>query len=101
LCCPPPAFSFGIRDFEFIRGQGPADIHGAQADLPHPLSPGSGADVVSEEYEEINSEEVDRVVAALELLSESVSSETIKSMLDGVSSEIYYLVYEDEEGLAA
>jgi hypothetical protein len=66
-----------------------------------PHRPESGADDVSEEYEEINSEEVDRVVAALELLSESISSEMIKSMLEGCSSEIYYLVYEDEEGLAA
>jgi hypothetical protein len=52
------------------------------------------------EYEEISSEEVDRVVAALELLSESISSETIKSIIDGCSSEIYYLVYEDEDGIS-
>lgn len=52
------------------------------------------------EYEEISSEEVDRVVAALELLSESATSETIKSILDGCSSEIYYLVYEDEDGMS-
>lgn len=50
-----------------------------------------------EEYEEITSEEVDRVVAALELLGESTTSETIKSLLETCSSEIYYLVYEDEE----
>lgn len=52
------------------------------------------------EYEEISSEEVDRVVAALELLSESIASETIKSIIDGCSSEIYYLVYEDEDGIS-
>ena len=49
------------------------------------------------EYEEIASEEVDRVVAALELLGESVASKTIKSLLEGCSNEIYYLVYEDED----
>lgn len=48
------------------------------------------------EYEEICSEEVDRICAALELLGESVSSETIKSLLEGCSNEIYYLVYEDD-----
>lgn len=55
---------------------------------------------MSEEYEEISSEEVDRVIAALELLGESISSETIKSMIEGVSNEIYYLVYEDEDGMS-
>lgn len=49
------------------------------------------------EYEEINSEEVDRVVAALETLMESVSSETIRAALENASNEIYYLVYEDDE----
>jgi hypothetical protein len=52
------------------------------------------------EYEEISTEEVDRVVAALELLGESIGSETIKSILEGCSSEIYYLVYEDEDGMS-
>ena len=51
------------------------------------------------DYEEITTEEVDRVVAALELLSDSIASETIQSILEGCSSEIYNLVYEDEEGL--
>lgn len=55
---------------------------------------------MSEEYEEISSEEVDRVIAALELLGESISSETIKSMIEGCSNEIYYLVYEDEDGMS-
>ena len=58
------------------------------------------SDITDGEYEEISSEEVDRVVAALELLSESIGSETIKSILDGCSSEIYDLVYEDEEGMS-
>ncbi|MDX1970216.1 MAG: hypothetical protein SFV23_23790 [Planctomycetaceae bacterium] len=50
------------------------------------------------EYEEINSDEVDRVVAALEELSSSVSSETIKAFLEECSTNVYYLVYDDEEG---
>lgn len=58
------------------------------------------SDMQDGEYEEISSVEVDRVVAALELLSESIASETIKSIIDGCSSEIYYLVYEDEEGIS-
>lgn len=57
------------------------------------------SDMQDGEYEEIASEEVDRVVAALELLGESVASETIKSLLEGCSNEIYYLVYEDEDEL--
>jgi len=71
-------------------------------DFPYdnPNSPELEADEVSEmmdgEYEEISTEEVDRVVAALELLSGSIASETIKSILEGASNEIYYLVYEDD-----
>lgn len=59
------------------------------------------SDMTDGEYEEITSEEVDRVMAALELLGESVASETIKSMLEGCSNEIYYLVYEDDVSEAA
>lgn len=58
------------------------------------------SDILDGEYEEISSEEVDRVVAALELLGESVASSTIKSMLEGVASEIYYLVYEDDNEIS-
>ena len=57
------------------------------------------SDIEDGEYEEIASEEVDRVVAALELLGESVASETIKSLLEGCSNEIYYMVYEDDDEL--
>jgi hypothetical protein len=49
------------------------------------------------EYEEICSDEVDRVVAALEELSATVSSETIQAFLEEASTNIYYLVYEDDE----
>ncbi len=49
-----------------------------------------------EEYEEINSDEVDRVVEALDHLIEIVQSENIKHYLEEAASSIYYLVYEDE-----
>ncbi|MCA9038096.1 MAG: hypothetical protein KDA91_23385 [Planctomycetaceae bacterium] len=49
-----------------------------------------------EEYEEISSDEVDRVVEALDHLIEIVQSENIKHYLEEAASSIYYLVYEDE-----
>lgn len=51
----------------------------------------------AEEYEEISSEEVDRVVEALDHLIEMVQSENIKHYLEEAASSIYYLVYEDEK----
>lgn len=55
-----------------------------------------------EEYEEISSDEVDRVVEALDHLIEIVQSENIKHFLEEAASNIYYLVYEDEsEGTGA
>jgi hypothetical protein len=53
------------------------------------------------EYEEIDSEEVDRVVAALEELSASASSENIKLFLEEAATNVYYLVYDDEDAAAA
>ncbi len=50
------------------------------------------------EYEEITSDEVDRVVAALEELMASTNSETIKAFIEECSTNVYYLVYDDEEG---
>ncbi len=52
---------------------------------------------LDDEVEEITSEEVDRVVAVLEELMESVDSENIKVHLDEASTHIYYLIYEDDE----
>ena len=54
----------------------------------------------ADEYEEISSEEVDRVVEALDRLMEGVQSENIKHYLEEAASNIYYLVYEEEEDLA-
>ena len=50
-----------------------------------------------QEYEEISSDEVDRVVEVLDGLIENTQSENIKHLLEEASSQVYYLVYEDEE----
>lgn len=54
-----------------------------------------------QDFEEINSDEVDRVVDVLDNLIEGVDSDNIKHYLEEASSNIYYLVYEDSEGEAA
>jgi len=53
-----------------------------------------------QEFEEISSDEVDRVVDLLDNLIEGVDSDNIKHYLEEASSNIYYLVYEDAEGEA-
>lgn len=50
-----------------------------------------------QDFEEICSDEVDRVVETLDGLIENTQSENIKHLLEEASSAIYYLVYEDEE----
>lgn len=50
-----------------------------------------------EEYEEISSEEVDRVVEALEQLMETVESENIQAFLEEASANILALVYDEED----
>jgi hypothetical protein len=50
-----------------------------------------------DEYEEITSDEVDRVVGALESLMETVESENIRSYIEEAVNSIYYLIYEDED----
>ena len=59
------------------------------------------ADELEIEYEEVDSDEVDRVVAAIETLSGTVASETIRAFLEEASTNIYYLIYDDEEEEAA
>lgn len=56
-------------------------------------------DAAGDEFEEISSDEVDRVVAALETLIASTSSENIKTYLEEAQNSVFYLVYdaEDEE----
>lgn len=56
------------------------------------------SDITQEQdFEEICSDEVDRVVEVLDNLIENTQSENIKHLLEEASSAIYYLVYEDEE----
>ncbi|MCP4787908.1 MAG: hypothetical protein GY903_34310 [Fuerstiella sp.] len=50
-----------------------------------------------QDFEEICSDEVDRVVEVLDGLIENIQSENVKHLLEEASSSIYYLVYEDEE----
>jgi hypothetical protein len=53
----------------------------------------------TDDYEEITSDEVDRIVDALDRLIEGVQSENVKHYLEEAASNIYYLVYEDESDL--
>jgi DNA-binding transcriptional regulator GbsR (MarR family) len=50
-----------------------------------------------EEFEEITSDEVDRVVEQLEKLMETVSSENIKAYLEDAVNNIFFLLYDDED----
>ncbi len=50
-----------------------------------------------QDFEEISSDEVDRVVEILDGLIESVDSDNIRHYLEEASSNIYYLVYEDSD----
>jgi len=53
--------------------------------------------IEDQDFEEICSDEVDRVVEILDGLIENTQSENIKHYLEEASSNIYYLVHEDEE----
>lgn len=55
----------------------------------------------ADDYEEISSDEVDRVIEALEKLAGSVASENVRVILENASNDIYYLVYDDEEAAEA
>lgn len=57
----------------------------------------TGDSSVDEEYEEISSDEVDRVVEALEQLMATVESENIQAFLEEASSNILSLVYDEED----
>jgi hypothetical protein len=51
----------------------------------------------AEDYEEITSEEVDRVVAVLDELMHTVTSENIRAHLSAAADSIFALIY-DESG---
>lgn len=46
-------------------------------------------------YEIINSNEVDKIVSAIEELMPTIQSENIRQVLDAAADEIYGLVYTD------
>jgi len=50
-----------------------------------------------EEFEEITSEEVDRVIELLEGVATNVQSQNILAILTEASDSIYELVYDEEE----
>ena len=56
-----------------------------------------GSDAGDDEYEEITSDEVDRVVSALDDLMESTDSQNIRLFLEEAAANIYALVYEADE----
>lgn len=49
-----------------------------------------------DEFEEITSDEVDRIVEALDQLIQSVQSENIRWMLEEAAGNIFSLIYDDE-----
>jgi hypothetical protein len=50
-----------------------------------------------DEYEEISSEDVDRIVAALDDLMESTDSLNIRLYLEEAAANIYALVYDEDD----
>jgi hypothetical protein len=50
-----------------------------------------------DDYEEISSDEVDRVVEALETLAATVESENIRFHLNEATDAIYLLIYGDDD----
>jgi hypothetical protein len=51
-------------------------------------------DVSELDYEQISSDEVDRVVDELEELMETVESENIRAALEDAMNAVFYLVYD-------
>ena len=54
-------------------------------------------DCAEDEFEEITSDEVDRVVEALDHLIQSVQSENIRWMLEEAAGNIFSLIYDDDD----
>jgi hypothetical protein len=66
-----------------------------------PMSEETIGQTDDQEFEEINSDEIDRIVEVLDNLIEGVDSDNVKHYLEEASSNIYYLIYEDSEEEAA
>lgn len=58
------------------------------------MTPPPPFDPNDNDYEEISSAEVDRVVQALEELMQSVTSENIRAYLDEAADNVYSLIYD-------
>jgi hypothetical protein len=52
--------------------------------------------IANDEYEEITSEDVDRVIAGLEALMGQTRSENIRAYLEEAADQIFDLVYSDD-----
>lgn len=50
-----------------------------------------------DDYEEITSDEVDRVIEALEQLNAGIDSENIRVIIENATNDIWYLVYDEED----
>jgi hypothetical protein len=55
----------------------------------------------NEEFEEITSDEVDRIVEQLEKMIETVTSENIKAYLEEAVNNIYFLLYDEDDNAEA
>jgi hypothetical protein len=64
--------------------------------IPTPCDAGGSPETPDDEFEEITSDEVDRIVAALDDLMESTDSLNIRSYLEEAAASIYCLVYDAE-----
>ena len=60
------------------------------------MSDNRNAQVQGDEYEEITSEDVDRVIAGLEALMGQTKSENIRAYLEEAADQIFELVYGDD-----
>jgi hypothetical protein len=76
-----------------IPGESP--YHPGDETMTDEQRPGDAND--GAEYEEITSEEVDRVVERLEALMETVSSENIKAYLEEAVNNIFFLLYSEDD----
>jgi len=52
---------------------------------------------MDDEFEELDGDEVDEVVEALEVLAHNVTSDSLRAILEDAAIEIHELFYGDEE----
>ena len=51
---------------------------------------------IEDEFEEIDGDEVDGVVESLEILAQTVSSDSLRAILEDAADEIHELYYKDD-----